>query len=90
MKILDEYVTAEDAANLINRKVSLIRTLCRAGRLNGAEKIGTNWLIPREAILNYRPAKRGPKNRAVRRANDMALLHAALATAENRDADNAV
>ena len=58
---LKEYANIHEAAALINRKESLIRTLCQLGRLEGALKIGKAWIIPRESVLNYRPKKRGAK-----------------------------
>lgn len=60
---LSEYVNVQEAAKLINRKASLIRTLCQQGRFSGLTKIGKSWLIPREEILKYKPAKRGVKPR---------------------------
>ena len=59
---LSGYVNVHDAAKLINRKESLIRTLCQQGRFQGILKIGKAWLIPKEEVLNYKPAKRGSKS----------------------------
>ena len=69
-----KYVTVDEAANLANRKTSLIRTLCREGRLPGAEKMGNSWIIPRESVLNYQPAKRGVKSRSERVKAERAAL----------------
>ena len=58
---LGDYVDVHEAALLIERKESMIRTLCQQGRFQGITKIGKSWLIPREEVLKYRPAKRGRK-----------------------------
>ena len=58
---LGDYVNVHEAAQLINRKESLIRTLCQQGRFKGVTKVGKSWLIPRQEILKYQPAKRGIK-----------------------------
>ncbi len=39
----------------------MILKLCQNGRLDGAEKLGGCWLIPRNSVLNYKPNKRGRK-----------------------------
>jgi excisionase family DNA binding protein len=62
-KFRDKYVTVEEAAELANRKASLIRILCREGRFPGAAKMGNAWVIPKEEVEAYRPAKRGVKPR---------------------------
>ena len=59
--IKEKYVTIEEAAVIAHRKDSLIRILCREGRFPGAVKMGNSWIIPREEIEVYQPAKRGPK-----------------------------
>jgi excisionase family DNA binding protein len=57
----DKYVTVEEAAELANRKTSLIRVLCRDGRFPGAVKMGNTWIIPKHEVMAYQPAKRGVK-----------------------------
>lgn len=77
----EKYVTVDEAADLANRKTSLIRTLCREGRLPGAEKMGNSWIIPKESVLNYQPAKRGVKPRAERLKAEREALRAELSSA---------
>ena len=76
-----KYVTVDEAANLANRKTSLIRTLCREGRLPGAEKMGKSWIIPRESVLKYQPAKRGVKPRSERLRAEREALREEVAAA---------
>ena len=52
----------------------MIAKLCQAGRLPGAEKMGNSWIIPRESVLNYQPAKRGVKSRSERVKAERAAL----------------
>ena len=82
MGTLENYVTADEAAKLMNLKESMIRTLCRSGRLPGAVKMGVSWVIPRESALSYQPERRGPKPKTARREEDAALLAAALKKAK--------
>ena len=71
---LSEYVDVHEAASLINRKESLIRTLCQQGRFPGVTKVGKSWLIPRSSVLSYAPAKRGPKSKHELISNILATL----------------
>ena len=61
-----KYLTTAEAAELIGKGANMIAKLCQAGRLPGAEKMGNSWIIPRESVLNYQPAKRGVKPRSER------------------------
>lgn len=62
VSVLEGYMTVKEAARYLNRSESLIRKLCNQGKLKGVIKIGTNWLIPINSIVNYAP---GPKGFAV-------------------------
>ena len=57
--MLPGYMTSKEAARYINRTDSLIRKLCKAGKLQGAVKVGNTWIIPEETIKNYVPAPTG-------------------------------
>ena len=57
--VLEGYMTVREAAQLIDRSESLVRKLCSGGRIEGVVKIGTNWLIPKNAILHYTPGPKG-------------------------------
>jgi predicted DNA-binding transcriptional regulator AlpA len=67
-ELKEKYVTVEEAAELANRKMSLIRVLCREGRFPHAVKMGNAWIIPRNEIEAYQPAKRGVKPRKAKLA----------------------
>ena len=87
---LSDYVSVYEAAQLINRKESLIRTLCQNGRLAGVTKFGKSWLIPRNSILNYTPAKRGVKPITARRSQDQELIATTLATLQEQENNNEI
>ena len=55
---LNEYVTADQAARLLNYNVDSVRRLLRCRKLH-AEKVGQTWLVPRKAVLAYQEAVRG-------------------------------
>ena len=57
----EDYLSVTEAANVMGKGRNLVGKLCRAGRFSGAVQIGTTWIIPREAVLNYTPGKRGVK-----------------------------
>lgn len=62
MTLREKYVTATEAAEMLGKGRNMIGKLCRAGRLPGAELMGTaGWIIPRESVLAYTPEKTGPK-----------------------------
>jgi excisionase family DNA binding protein len=73
-ELKEKYVTVEEAAELANRKTSLIRVLCREGRFPHAVKMGNAWIIPRDEIEAYRPAKRGVKPRKAKLAAEKAAI----------------
>jgi len=55
------YVDAPEAAKLLNISRSRVGKLCLAGRFQGALKIGSSWVIPREAVSNHKPLPPGVK-----------------------------
>jgi hypothetical protein len=62
MALSNEYLTVTQAAKELKKTTGWIRNLCIKGILEGAEKLDvSNWLIPRESVLNYKPMKRGVK-----------------------------
>ena len=62
MGIGNDYLTVTQAAKELKKTTGWIRLLCINGVLKGAEKVDvSNWLIPRESVLNYKPNKRGVK-----------------------------
>lgn len=56
----DTTLTAEQAAEILGVTPRRVRTLCRAGRIVGARKIGRDWIIPNPPSVV--PARRGPKS----------------------------
>lgn len=44
------YYTAEEYAQKHNRNSTLVRKLCREGRLSGAIQVGSSWLIPKDTL----------------------------------------
>jgi len=77
----EEYLTTAEAATLTGKGANMIAKLCQAGRLPGAEKMGNSWIIPRESVLNYQPAKRGVKSRSERVKAEQAALREEIAAA---------
>ena len=57
----EDYLSVTEAANVMGKGRNFVGKLCRAGRFPGAAQIGMTWIIPREAVLNYKPEKRGVK-----------------------------
>ena len=39
-------ITANQAAKILELKPSTVRLLCMRGQIEGAEKIGRDWIIP--------------------------------------------
>ena len=56
-----EYVSAEEATQLLNVNDSRVRQISRANRFPGAFKFADTWLIPRESVANYTRGKPGKK-----------------------------
>lgn len=73
-----DYVDAPEAARLLNIGNARIRQLCLEGRFEGALKTGKSWLIPRTAVKNHTRLPSGPKPKTAKRADDAALIEAAL------------
>lgn len=44
-----EWLSVNDYAELHSRSVTLVRRLCRTGRIPGTLNIGTTWIIPKDA-----------------------------------------
>ena len=57
---IDDYVSVAEAVTITGYKQANITLLCRQGKLPGARKLGPRqWLIPRQALLDYRAGPRG-------------------------------
>jgi hypothetical protein len=80
---LNEYVTITEAAQILDKTVSMIGRLCRTGKLSGAEKKGNAaWLIPRASVESYTPGKRGPRTKKERLSSELAGIRAELTAAK--------
>ena len=72
-----DYISAPEAGEILKLGRNQIGKLCRAGRFGGAAQIGNAWIIPREAVLNYKPGKRGVKPGTQRKKAKLAAEKAA-------------
>ena len=75
MSISEDYMSAVDAALALKIDRSRVLVLCRQGRLFGAEKIGTSWVIPRSSVENFRRLPPGgSKNLKQQHEEDKAMI----------------
>ena len=56
---IQDLVSVEEAAKILGYQKSSVALLCRQGKLDGAFRIGHQWLIPRKTIENYEKAPQG-------------------------------
>ena len=56
---IQDFVSVEEAAKILGYVKSSVTGLCRKGKLEGAIRIGHQWLIPRKTIENYEKAPQG-------------------------------
>ena len=80
MTIHDNFVSAAEAARMLNITPVRIGFLCRQGRFKGAEKIGLSWVIPREAVINHKRLPPGSKPKSYK---EKSILQAAIQEADN-------
>lgn len=59
---MDNFMTTKEAAELWNISVRQVQNHCKNGRIRGVLKVGTNYLIPKDALK--------PKYTYVYQAND--------------------
>ena len=52
---IDSFVTVEEAATETGYHKSHIRLLCRTGRIEGATKVGRDWMVPMPLDLRVVP-----------------------------------
>lgn len=48
-----EFVSASDAARLLNLSPQRLSLLCRQGRIKDAQKIASSWIIPRKSVIEF-------------------------------------
>ena len=78
---ISELVSVEEAAKILGYEKSSVTLLCRKGKLEGAFRIGHQWMIPRKVIEDYQPAPQGfaavwARRRAAEKAQSEAELAA--------------
>ena len=56
---IKDLVSVEEAAKILGYRNSSVALLCRQGKLEGAFRIGHQWMIPRKTIENYEKAPQG-------------------------------
>lgn len=56
---IKDYLTITDAVPVLQLQRHHIARLCREGKLPGAVKMGTEWLIPRTSAEAYQPGPQG-------------------------------
>ncbi len=54
------YYTPEQAAIILQKHPDTVRRLCQRGKIEGARKIGGEWLIPRANIDPPPPTAQKP------------------------------
>jgi excisionase family DNA binding protein len=58
-----EWLTAKEAADLLNWPLPTVRRACNRGALKGAELLGQGWVIPRGSLEAARAALRAELNK---------------------------
>ena len=56
---IKDLVSIDEAAKILGYEKSSVRLLCRQGKLEGAFRIGHQWMIPRTVVENYEKAPQG-------------------------------
>jgi DNA (cytosine-5)-methyltransferase 1 len=70
MPDIEEYVTTEEAAEILGYSPKYIRRMLRNGKLP-AEKVGRLWLIHRDTVREYQEAVKGMDKNDPRRGDDL-------------------
>ena len=88
--ILSEHLlSAPEAGKILGLSTVRINVLLREGRFNGAEKIGRNWVIPREAVENFKRLPPGVKSKTKQQQKeDKALIAQALEATNSAPNEN--
>ena len=56
---IKDLVSVEEAAKILGYRNSSVALLCRQGKLEGAFRIGHQWMIPKKTIENYEKGPQG-------------------------------
>lgn len=84
-EIMKDYVDQVTAAKMLNISQSRVSQLCTEGRFQGASKIGWSWIIPKVAVENFQPKKRGPKPTGLTIEQTKEIISEALEQAKEGD-----
>jgi excisionase family DNA binding protein len=82
-----DYITTAEASEIYGKSESMIARLCQYGRLPGIKKVGKTWLIPREAMENYTPMKRGPRTKKEKLSAELDGIKAAISETKRLEAE---
>ena len=82
-KAIADYVDQATAAKMLNLTQGRISQLCTKGRFIGAMKIGWSWLIPKTAIQDLQPLRRGPKPKPTQNEMNKEFLAGVINNADN-------
>ena len=74
-EIEKNYIDAKKAGEILDLSPSRISRLCSSNRFEGAFKAGGSWLIPRNAVVNFKRLRPGVKPQ---RPNDRRILEDAI------------
>jgi len=69
MADISEYMTTDEAAKVLGYSPEYVRRMLRKGKLP-SEKMGRLWLIPRDAVEEYKEAVKGLERHDPRRSLD--------------------
>jgi hypothetical protein len=69
-RVMDGYVKAEDMVGRWNVTLRQVQMLCKAGKVDGAEKFGTTWAIPADAKKPTRTGKLKPGRKPKQTGSD--------------------
>lgn len=56
---MPEWITVNQAADILVVKPDRVRKLCRAGKLK-TERFGRAWMVDRESVIDYKKTYRKP------------------------------
>lgn len=56
-------ISVKEAAQILGLTRIRVAVLCKQGRFEGAEKIGSVWIIPRESVNNFTRLPPGVKKK---------------------------
>ncbi len=69
-----KLISVKEAAQILGITRIRVAVLCKQGRFEGAEKIGSVWIIPRNSVLNFTRLPPGLKPKKIRKEQDKAFI----------------